>query len=80
MIKVVAPTLLTDVADRAMQVFGAMGISPDTPLADFFTGGRALRYADGPDEVHLQTIARLEMKDLKEKMLDAANYLAVTGR
>ena len=53
---------------------------PDTPLADFFTGGRVLRYADGPDEVHLQTIARLEMKDLREKMLDAANYLAVTER
>ena len=80
MIKVVAPTLLTNVADRAMQVFGAMGVSPDTPLADFFTGGRVLRYADGPDEVHLQTIARLEMKDLREKMLDAANYLAVTER
>jgi acyl-CoA dehydrogenase len=80
MIKVVAPTLLTTIADRAMQVFGAMGVSPDTPLADFFTGGRVLRYADGPDEVHLQTIARLEMRDLKDKMVDAANYLAVTER
>jgi acyl-CoA dehydrogenase len=77
---VVAPTLLTTIADRAMQVFGAMGVSPDTPLADFFTGGRVLRYADGPDEVHLQTIARLEMRDLKDKMVDAANYLAVTER
>ena len=80
MIKVVAPTLLTTIADRAMQVFGAMGVSPDTPLADFFTGGRVLRYADGPDEVHLQTIARLEMKDLHDKMVDAANYLALTER
>ena len=80
MIKVVAPTLLTTVADRAMQVFGAMGVSPDTPLADFFTGGRVLRYADGPDEVHLQTIARLEMRDLADKMIDAANYLALTER
>jgi alkylation response protein AidB-like acyl-CoA dehydrogenase len=37
MIKVIAPSLLTNVADRAMQVYGAMGVSPDTPLADFFT-------------------------------------------
>jgi acyl-CoA dehydrogenase len=80
MIKVVAPTLLTTIADRAMQVFGAMGVSPDTPLADFYTGGRALRFADGPDEVHLQTIARLELRESKDSLLDAANYLAVTER
>mgnify|MGYP001822672433 CR=1 FL=1 len=80
MIKVVAPTLLTDVADRAMQVFGAMGVSPDTPLADFFTGGRVLRYADGPDEVHLQTIARLELKESRDGLRHAANYLGVTER
>jgi acyl-CoA dehydrogenase len=75
MIKVIAPTLLTTIADRAMQVFGAMGVSPDTPLADFYTGGRVLRFADGPDEVHLQTIARLELKDSKNAMLDASRYL-----
>jgi acyl-CoA dehydrogenase len=75
MIKVIAPTLLTTVADRAMQVFGAMGVSPDTPLADFYTGGRVLRFADGPDEVHLQTIAKLELKDSRDNMLDAAKYL-----
>ena len=75
MIKVIAPTLLTTIADRAMQVFGAMGVSPDTPLADFYTGGRVLRFADGPDEVHLQTIARLELKDSKNAMLDATRYL-----
>lgn len=80
MIKVVAPTLLTTIADRAMQVFGAMGVSPDTPLADFYTGGRVLRFADGPDEVHLQTIARLELRDSRDSLLDAADYLAVTQR
>ena len=79
MIKVIAPNLLTDVADRAMQVFGAMGVSPDTPLADFYTGGRVLRFADGPDEVHLQTIARLELKDSREAMLDAASYLSLSA-
>ena len=80
MIKVIAPTLLTTVADRAMQVFGAMGASPDTPLADFYTAGRVLRYADGPDEVHLQTIARLELKESRDTLLDAARFLAGSGR
>jgi acyl-CoA dehydrogenase len=76
MIKVIAPTLLTTIADRAMQVFGAMGVSPDTPLADFYTAGRVLRFADGPDEVHLQTIARLEIRESQDKLLDIAKYLA----
>uniref|UniRef100_UPI0010F8A4C4 acyl-CoA dehydrogenase family protein n=1 Tax=Burkholderia sp. 4NA327C10 TaxID=2502226 RepID=UPI0010F8A4C4 len=63
MIKALVPTVYTDVCDRAMQVFGAAGLSPDTPLADHWTWGRALRFADGPDEVHLQAIARMEIKD-----------------
>jgi acyl-CoA dehydrogenase len=62
MIKALVPTVLTDVCDRAMQVFGAMGVSPDTPLVEHWTSGRALRYADGPDEVHLQAIARMETR------------------
>lgn len=62
MIKVVAPKLHTRITDRAMQVFGAMGLTPDTPLADHYTWGRALRFADGPDEVHLQSIAKMELK------------------
>jgi acyl-CoA dehydrogenase len=61
MIKALVPTVHTNVCDRAMQVFGAMGLSPDTPLADSWTWGRALRFADGPDEVHLQSIARMEV-------------------
>ena len=76
MIKVIAPTLLTNVADRAMQVFGAMGVSPDTPLADLFTAGRVLRFADGPDEVHLQTIARLEMKSALDKVETVSRFLS----
>ena len=75
MIKVIAPTLLATIADRAMQVFGAMGVTPDTPLADFYTGGRVLRFADGPDEVHLQTIARLELKESSEHRMDIASYM-----
>jgi len=72
---VIAPTLLATIADRAMQVFGAMGVTPDTPLADFYTGGRVLRFADGPDEVHLQTIARLELKDSSGHRMDIASYM-----
>ncbi len=62
MIKVVAPSLHTRVADRAIQLHGAMGLTPDTPLADHYTWGRALRFADGPDEVHLQSIAKMELR------------------
>jgi acyl-CoA dehydrogenase len=61
-IKVVAARLQTNVTDRAIQVFGAMGLSADTPLAFLYTWGRALRFIDGPDEVHLRTVARAELK------------------
>jgi acyl-CoA dehydrogenase len=54
-IKLVAARLQTRVVDRAIQVFGAMGLTPDTPLAYLWTWGRALRFLDGPDEVHLRT-------------------------
>ena len=63
MIKALVPLLHTTVLDRAMQTFGAMGVSPDTPLADHWTWGRALRYADGPDEVHHRAVARMEVKE-----------------
>ncbi|MEJ2385580.1 MAG: acyl-CoA dehydrogenase family protein [Xanthomonadales bacterium] len=75
MIKVIAANLLTGIADRAIQVFGAMGLTPDTPLADLYTAGRALRFADGPDEVHLQTIARLEAREQKDRLLAVMRYL-----
>ncbi len=58
MIKVVAPAVLTRVTDRAIQAFGAAGVSDDLPLAGMYAGGRALRLADGPDEVHKRAIAR----------------------
>ena len=80
MIKALVPTVHTTVCDRAMQTFGAMGISPDTPLADHWTWGRALRYADGPDEVHLQSIARMEIKKSKETLGATAAYLTPPKR
>ena len=76
MIKVVAPNVLSQVADRAMQTWGAMGVSPDTPLADLYTAGRVLRLADGPDEVHLQSVARQELKQQQEQLDRVSAYLA----
>ncbi len=67
-IKVVAARLQQRVVDRAMQIFGAMGLSPDTPLAAFWTWGRALRLMDGPDEVHLRTVARHELAGARARM------------
>jgi acyl-CoA dehydrogenase len=61
MIKVVAPTMAQQVIDWAMQVFGGAGMSQDTPLAFFFTHVRTLRFADGPDEVHRNAIAKMEL-------------------
>ena len=61
MIKVVAPTMALQVLDWAMQVHGAAGISGDFPLAYHYAGARTLRYADGPDEVHRNAIAKDEI-------------------
>ncbi len=61
MIKALVPSVQTAVCDRAMQVYGAMGLSGDTPLSSLWMWGRVLRIADGPDEVHLRTVARHEM-------------------
>src|SRR3954451_14618821 len=60
-IKVVAARAACDVIDRAIQVFGGAGVSQDTPLARFYAGARTLRLVDGPDEVHLRTVARGEV-------------------
>ena len=60
MIKVVAPNMALKVIDRAIQVYGAAGLSQDTPLAAAYAGLRTLRIADGPDEVHCRTITKWE--------------------
>lgn len=73
-IKVVAAGLQTRVVDRAMQIFGAMGLSPDTPLAQFWTWGRALHLLDGPDEVHLRSVARHELALARERMGASSAY------
>jgi acyl-CoA dehydrogenase len=61
MIKVVAPSMACEVIDWAMQAHGAAGMCDDFPLAYLFTCARALRFADGPDEVHRNAIAKLEL-------------------
>ncbi|MQA16631.1 MAG: acyl-CoA dehydrogenase [Pseudonocardiaceae bacterium] len=61
-IKVAVPRMACTVIDRAMQIHGGAGMSDDTPLAYFYSWARALRFADGPDEVHLRTVARQEIK------------------
>ncbi|XP_029427537.1 acyl-CoA dehydrogenase family member 10 isoform X2 [Rhinatrema bivittatum] len=62
MIKMVAPSMAQRVVDRAIQAFGGAGLSSDYPLAQFFAWARALRLADGPDEVHSVTVAKMELK------------------
>jgi acyl-CoA dehydrogenase len=61
-IKVAVPKMALEIIDHAIQVHGAMGVSQDTPLARMYSWARALRFADGPDEVHRQGIARRELR------------------
>ncbi|HEY5309540.1 MAG TPA: acyl-CoA dehydrogenase family protein [Casimicrobiaceae bacterium] len=63
MIKVAAPNMACQVIDWAMQVHGAAGVSDDFPLAFFYAQARTLRFADGPDEVHRNQIAKLELAE-----------------
>ena len=62
-IKVAVPQMACRVVDRAIQLHGALGVSQDSPLAHLFVIARSLRIADGPDIVHLETVAKLELKE-----------------
>ncbi|OLS38500.1 acyl-CoA dehydrogenase family protein [Bacillus sp. MRMR6] len=63
MAKIVAPRASLSVIDKAMQVFGGAGVSEDTPLAAHWANARTLRIVDGPDQVHLRDIGRLELRE-----------------
>lgn len=63
MIKIVCPQMTCDVVDRAIQAHGGMGVSQDTPLAEFWVYGRIIRLADGPDEVHMHQLGRNTVKE-----------------
>lgn len=77
-IKLVAAQLQTRVLDRAIQVFGAMGITPDTPLSYLWSWGRAMRFFDGPDEVHLRAIARAELGRARDNLGATAAYYSTS--
>jgi len=62
MIKVVVPQMAARIIDHAIQSHGGAGVSQDTPLAGMYAGIRTLRIVDGPDEVHIRDVARLEIK------------------
>lgn len=66
MIKVVAPQAALHVLDRAIQAYGGAGVSQDTFLAAAWANVRSLRLADGPDEVHIESIARWELRKLEK--------------
>ncbi|ATR79462.1 acyl-CoA dehydrogenase family protein [Moraxella osloensis] len=72
-IKVVAPTVLQEVVDMAIQLHGGMGVSQDTLLPMFFNQARSLRLADGPDEVHKGMITKLEVKKRQQANEHQAN-------
>jgi acyl-CoA dehydrogenase len=58
MIKIVVPQMACNVIDRSIQAHGGLGVSQDTPLADFWIYARSIRIADGPDEVHMYQLGR----------------------
>ena len=62
MIKAVVPRMALKIIDRAIQTHGGGGVSQDFPLANFWIYARTLRLADGPDEVHLESVAKMELK------------------
>ncbi|WP_286715508.1 acyl-CoA dehydrogenase family protein [Thalassolituus sp. UBA2009] len=70
-IKVIAPNMAQQIIDAAMQMHGGGGLSEDLPLAGLYTAARALRLADGPDEVHRGLIAKIEMMKYKKYMKEA---------
>ena len=66
MVKIVGPNMAQNVADRAMQVFGGMGVCQDTIIPSVFTQARFCRIADGPDEVHMSQLAKLTIRALND--------------
>jgi len=70
-IKIVAPTMAQTVIDRAIQVHGAAGLTADFPLAELFNYARQIRFADGPDQVHMMALGRRLVKTHHEESTDS---------
>ena len=66
MIKAIVPPMTLKIVDRAIQAHGGAGVCEDFPLANFWIIARMLRIADGPDEVHLESIAKMELNKLDD--------------
>jgi acyl-CoA dehydrogenase len=61
-IKIAVPRAVLQILDRAIQLHGGRGLTADDPIAEMFAGARALRLADGPDEVHLSSLGKAELR------------------
>jgi acyl-CoA dehydrogenase len=66
-IKVIVPRIATDIIDNAIQMHGALGVSQNTWLSKAYATNRIRRLADGPDEVHLSTIAKIELRPYRQE-------------
>lgn len=75
--KVVVPNMACAVIDRAIQAHGGMGVCQDTFLAKAYANMRSLRIADGPDEVHLRSIAKYEYR---RSNTEQTSHIAITSR
>ena len=78
-IKAAVPRAVAEIIDRAIQVHGGLGLSGDVPLAQLYAASRALRIADGPDDVHLESVARRELPAGTSRRPDRARR-ATPGR
>ncbi len=78
MIKIVAPQMVCNVVDRAMQIFGGKGMTNDIPLVEFYSLARLLRLADGPDEVHMYQLGRNLIKHANSETIET-QYLDELG-
>jgi acyl-CoA dehydrogenase len=67
MVKIVGPAMAQRVAERAIQIFGAKGVSQDTPLTHIWSMARIMRIADGPDQVHMSQLAKLTLRQLVQE-------------
>jgi acyl-CoA dehydrogenase len=70
MVKAMVPERACQIIDQAIQMHGALGVSQHTPLARMYTDARALRLADGPDEVHHMVVGRNELRQYREQPSD----------